>query len=117
MNPIGANPTGTVLPEERKQEIYKLAQKYDFLILEDDAYYFLHFMDNQPTSILSIDTEGRVIRFDSFSKIFSAGLRLGAVTAHKDILEKMSLHFQCSNLQPSSLSQVIFAIKKYIFKN
>ncbi|XP_033208130.1 kynurenine/alpha-aminoadipate aminotransferase, mitochondrial-like [Belonocnema kinseyi] len=107
VNPIGANPTGTVLPEERKKEIYELAEKYDFLILEDDAYYFLHFMDDQPTSFLSIDTDGRVIRFDSFSKIFSAGLRLGAVTAHKDILGTLSLHFQCSNLQPSSLSQIL----------
>ena len=108
MNPIGANPTGTVLPEERKRKIYKLAQKYDFLILEDDAYYFIHFMKNQPSSFLSMDTDGRVIRFDSFSKILSAGLRLGVVTAHKNILEKMSLHFQCTSLQPSSLSQVNF---------
>ncbi|XP_033217726.1 kynurenine/alpha-aminoadipate aminotransferase, mitochondrial-like isoform X2 [Belonocnema kinseyi] len=107
VNPTGANPTGTVLPEERKKHIYKLAQKYNFLILEDDAYYFLHFMKNQPVSFLSLDTDGRVIRFDSFSKIFSAGLRLGVVTAHKDILEKLSYHVQCSTIHASTLSQVL----------
>lgn len=107
VNPIGANPTGTVLPFKRKEEIYKLAQRYNFLILEDDAYFFLHFLEKQPYSFLSMDTDGRVIRFDSFSKIFSSGLRLGVVTAHKDILEKMSLHVQCTSLQPSSLSQVL----------
>lgn len=106
VNPIGANPTGTVLPEERKKYIYKLAQKYNFLILEDDAYYFVHFMKKQPLSFLSLDVDGRVIRFDSFSKIFSAGLRLGVVTAHKDILEKLSYHVQCSTIHASSLSQV-----------
>ncbi|XP_043472014.1 kynurenine/alpha-aminoadipate aminotransferase, mitochondrial-like, partial [Leptopilina heterotoma] len=107
VNPTGANPTGTVLSDKRKHKIYELAQKYDFLILEDDPYYFLHFMNKQPISFLSIDTDGRVVRFDSFSKILSAGLRLGVVTAHKDILEKMSLHIQCTSLHPSSLSQVL----------
>ncbi|XP_051159721.1 kynurenine/alpha-aminoadipate aminotransferase, mitochondrial-like isoform X2 [Leptopilina boulardi] len=107
VNPTGANPTGTVLSDKRKEKIYELAQKYDFLILEDDPYYFLHFLDKQPLSFLSMDTDGRVVRFDSFSKILSAGLRLGVVTAHKDILEKMSLHIQCTSLHPSSLSQVL----------
>ena len=95
------------MPYERKEKIYDLAQKYNFLILEDDPYYFLHFLDRQPCSFLSMDTDGRVIRFDSFSKILSAGLRLGVVTAHKDILEKMSLHIQCTSLHASSFSQVI----------
>lgn len=107
VNPTGANPTGTNLSYKRKEKIYELAQKYDFLILEDDPYYFLHFLEKQPSSFLSMDTDGRVIRFDSFSKILSAGLRLGVVTAHKNILEKMSLHIQCTSLHPSSLSQVL----------
>lgn len=49
MNPTGANPTGTTLTTERKRELYKLAQEYDLIILEDDAYFYLHFLEvNSP---------------------------------------------------------------------
>ncbi|KAJ7420070.1 Kynurenine/alpha-aminoadipate aminotransferase, mitochondrial [Willisornis vidua] len=41
--PNGCNPTGNSLSTERKKEIYQIARKYDFLIIEDDPYYFLQF--------------------------------------------------------------------------
>ncbi|XP_070271570.1 kynurenine/alpha-aminoadipate aminotransferase, mitochondrial isoform X2 [Myotis yumanensis] len=41
--PNGDNPTGKSLTSNRKKEIYELARKYDFLIIEDDPYYFLQF--------------------------------------------------------------------------
>ena len=41
--PNGGNPTGHSLTEERKREIYKIAQKYNLLILEDDPYFYLQF--------------------------------------------------------------------------
>lgn len=109
LNPTGSNPTGTMLTENRKKRIYELAQKYDFLILEDDAYYFVHFMDKQPSSLFSIDTDGRVIRLDSFSKIISAGMRLGCVTANRELLNKLTLHIENSVLQANSLSQVLLS--------
>lgn len=107
INPTGANPTGTILSETRRRKVYELAQKYNFLILEDDPYYFVHFLDKEPTSFFSLDTDGRVIRLDSFSKIMSAGIRVGAITAHQDIVAKIVLHIENSVLHASSLSQVI----------
>lgn len=73
INPTGCNPTGAVVGEQRKREIYSVCSEYDILILEDDPYYFLHFLDENPKSFLSMDVDGRVIRFDSFSKILSSG--------------------------------------------
>ncbi|XP_076165337.1 kynurenine/alpha-aminoadipate aminotransferase, mitochondrial [Ptiloglossa arizonensis] len=107
VNPIGANPTGTVLTDSRKRKIYELAQKYDFLIIEDDPYYFLNFVDEKPTSFFEMDTDGRVIRLDSFSKILSAGLRLGVVTAHTEFIKKLTLHMESTSLHASSLSQML----------
>lgn len=43
--PTANNPTGTTLPAHRRRQIYDLACKYDFLILEDDPYMFLNFDD------------------------------------------------------------------------
>ena len=58
------------------------------MIFEDDAYYFLNFEEGQVKtrrSYLSMEKEingetGRVIRFDSLSKIVSSGMRLGFLT-------------------------------------
>jgi len=43
VNPTGANPSGTLIPTERKKELYSIARQYNLLIIEDDPYYFLHF--------------------------------------------------------------------------
>lgn len=107
VNPTVANPTGTTLPLERKIQIYRLACVYNFLILEDDPYYYVNFLEENPSSFLSLDTEGRVLRFDSFSKILSSGLRVGFVTGPKELLRRIELQIQTSTMHASSLSQVI----------
>ncbi|XP_029660139.1 kynurenine/alpha-aminoadipate aminotransferase, mitochondrial-like [Formica exsecta] len=106
VNPTGANPTGAVLSEIRRRKVYELAQKYNFLIVEDDPYCFVHFLDKQPTSFFSLDTDGRVIRMDSFSKIMSAGIRVGVVTAHRNIVKELIIHMDNSTIHASALSQV-----------
>ncbi|XP_076665702.1 kynurenine/alpha-aminoadipate aminotransferase, mitochondrial [Andrena cerasifolii] len=107
VNPTGANPTGTVLTESRRKMVYEFARIYDFLIVEDDPYYFLHFLDEKPTSFFELDTDGRVIRLDSFSKILSAGVRLGVVTARKEFIKKLTIHVETTTLHASSLSQML----------
>ncbi|KYN02793.1 Kynurenine/alpha-aminoadipate aminotransferase, mitochondrial [Cyphomyrmex costatus] len=106
VNPTGANPTGAVMSEIRRKKVYELAQKYNFLIIEDDPYCFIHYLDKQPMSFFSLDTDGRVIRIDSFSKVISAGFRIGVTTAHKDIINKLIVHITSSTLHASALSQM-----------
>lgn len=67
------------------------------MILEDDAYYFLNFEDGlnrKSRSYLALEREvngeiGRVIRFDSMSKIVSAGMRLGVLTGSLHIVKNV----------------------------
>uniref|UniRef100_T1H8P7 Aminotran_1_2 domain-containing protein n=1 Tax=Rhodnius prolixus TaxID=13249 RepID=T1H8P7_RHOPR len=106
VNPTGCNPSGASLTTERKKQIYEIACKYNFLILEDDSYFYLHFLQEDPVSFLSLDTEGRVVRFDSFSKILSSGLRVGFVTGPEPLLRNIELHVQVSTLHASAISQV-----------
>jgi DNA-binding transcriptional MocR family regulator len=83
--PTAQNPTGVTMSEVRKREIYKTCCDLDLIIIEDDAYYYLHFenesdsiqkggiydisrmpgIDNLPKSLYSMDTEDRVLRIDS----------------------------------------------------
>ncbi|XP_075005433.1 kynurenine/alpha-aminoadipate aminotransferase, mitochondrial isoform X2 [Calonectris borealis] len=107
--PNGCNPTGNSLTTERKKEIYKLARKYDFLIIEDDPYYFLQFEKPWAPTFLSMDVDGRVIRTDSFSKILSSGLRIGFLTGPKPLIDRVILHIQVSTMHTSTFTQIMIS--------
>lgn len=112
--PNGNNPTGNSLTGERKKEIYELARKYDFLIIEDDPYYFLQFTKPWEPTFLSMDVDGRVIRADSLSKVLSSGLRVGFITGPKFLIEKIVLHTQISTLHACTFSQ--FMISELLYQ-
>jgi len=110
--PYGCNPTGMTATLERRKEVLRLAHKHNFLILEDDPYYYLYFgKAARPPSYFRLELDepevGRVIRFDSFSKILSAGMRIGFASGPKPIIDVINLHTATANLQPSSLVQAI----------
>ncbi|GBG30372.1 Kynurenine/alpha-aminoadipate aminotransferase, mitochondrial [Hondaea fermentalgiana] len=107
--PTGSNPTGISLSLERRRELYAIACKHDLLILEDDPYYFLQFRDEADwiPSLYSMDVDERVVRFDSFSKVISAGFRLGFMTGPKEIVNRVVLHQQVTDLHASGVSQSI----------
>ena len=108
--PTGQNPSGASLPVERKREIYRIACAHDLLVLEDDPYWNLQMetaFAQQNRSLMSMDVEGRVLRFDSFSKVLSAGLRLGVASGAPALVEKLQAHQQASAQHPSLLSQML----------
>nr|XP_005309775.1 kynurenine/alpha-aminoadipate aminotransferase, mitochondrial isoform X2 [Chrysemys picta bellii] len=106
--PNGSNPSGTSLTADCKKKIYQLARCYDFLIIEDDPYYFLQFEKTKAPSFLSMDVDGRVIRCDTFSKIISAGLRLGFLTGPKPLIDRVILHMQSSTIA-STFTQILMS--------
>eukprot|EP00510_Aplanochytrium_minuta_P002320 CAMPEP_0184014912 /NCGR_PEP_ID=MMETSP0954-20121128/5987_1 /TAXON_ID=627963 /ORGANISM="Aplanochytrium sp, Strain PBS07" /LENGTH=429 /DNA_ID=CAMNT_0026295575 /DNA_START=5 /DNA_END=1294 /DNA_ORIENTATION=+ len=105
--PTGSNPTGITTPENRKREIYSICCEHNLLLLEDDPYYYLQFKENRVKSFSSIDKYGRVLRFDSLSKIISSGLRLGFASGPKPLVERLNLHMQSTSLHTSGVSQAV----------
>jgi 2-aminoadipate transaminase len=87
--PSFQNPTSTLLPLERREKIIKLAEMYDFLILEDNPYGYISFEGPMPTPIKGFDKSGRVLYTSTFSKIVSPGMRIGWLVAHKEFIAKM----------------------------
>ena len=63
------NPTGRTWSLERRKALLEMARKYDLPILEDNAYGEVRFEGERIPAIKSMDTEGRVIYLESFSKI------------------------------------------------
>jgi 2-aminoadipate transaminase len=79
------NPAGPTLSLKRRHELIELAQEYDTLILEDDAYGELRFEGEQLPSLYALDPT-RVIRAGTVSKILGAGFRLGWLCAAPDMI-------------------------------
>ncbi|MEE3362599.1 MAG: PLP-dependent aminotransferase family protein [Anaerovoracaceae bacterium] len=79
------NPTGITIPDEKRRKIYEIAQKYDFMIYEDDPYSRLSFDGTFQTELKKLDTDGRVVYAASFSKIISSGMRTGFFVCNKDL--------------------------------
>ena len=66
-------------------------------MLSDDPYYYLYFGDApRPPSYFMLERDqpevGRVIRFDSLSKVLSSGMRIGFLSAPQPILDAVILH-------------------------
>lgn len=111
------NPTGVTMSMERRRHLVRLAEKYRFLIVEDNPYEEIFFEGEPVSSIKSLDTSGLVIYLGSFSKIFLPGLRVGWVTAERSMVEKLAIAKQSMDLCGSTLGQKIVstAIKRGFF--
>ncbi|KAL1499302.1 hypothetical protein AB1Y20_011510 [Prymnesium parvum] len=109
--PTGHNPCGFTMPTSRRREIYQICSQYDLLILEDDPYWFLDLSCAAAAppleSFLRIDTQQRVLRFDSLSKVLSSGIRVGWVSGPSELVERISLHQQVAALHSSGPSQAL----------
>ena len=57
-------------------------------------------------SYLSLDTDGRVVRLDSFAKFLAPGFRVGWLTAHPAFVDKLTFHMHGTALGPCSTTQV-----------
>lgn len=101
------NPTGLTMSWEKRKAVYELAEKYNFIILEDNPYGDLRFEGEDVPSIKTLDTDGRVIYSRTFSKILSPGFRTGYVSAPKQIIQKMIVCKQVSDVHSNIWAQVV----------
>lgn len=79
--PTVQNPTGSVMPVERRREMLALAKTYDVPIFEDDCYADLVFSGVRPPAIHALDDDQRVIYCGTFSKTIAPALRVGYLVA------------------------------------
>lgn len=107
--PTFQNPTGKTLGVERRKRIAFLADKYDVMVLEDDPYRDLRYEGEHLPSIKSFDESDHVILLNSFSKVISPGMRVGCVTAGKDVIRRMTIAKQSSDLHTNNLCQALVA--------
>ena len=90
--PTYQNPSGSVLPADRRSKLVELAQQHGFLVLADEVYNLLHYGKPPPPPIASFDTsdDGCVISLGSFSKILGPGLRTGWLQARPPLIQRFA---------------------------
>ncbi len=105
--PTFQNPAGTATSLEKRIKIYQIAKKYGIMIFEDDPYGELRFAGEPLPTIKSLDDEGLVIYCSSFSKILSAGMRVGHVTAPDAVAQKMVVAKQSEDVHTNIFFQML----------
>ncbi|MGE5348400.1 MAG: PLP-dependent aminotransferase family protein, partial [Actinomycetota bacterium] len=103
------NPTGVTLPRARRLEIIRIAERHDLIIVEDSPYRDVRFAGTPEPLMSSLDTQGRVLTLNTFSKILAPGFRLAWVTGHREIIDKMVTAKQASDLCTPPFVQKITA--------
>jgi len=103
------NPTGAVLSHATITAIIDIARRHDLWIVSDEAYEHVIYQPWQHHSVASLagDWAQRVLSIFSFSKSHAmAGLRVGCVIAHGDLLvERLHKVLRCSINGVSSVAQ------------
>jgi 2-aminoadipate transaminase len=87
--PTVQNPTGSILPLDRRHQLLALAREHGVPIFEDECYTDLTWggMD-APPALYSLDPD-HVIHIGSFSKTLSPALRLGYVVCDWQFMSRM----------------------------
>ncbi len=105
--PTFQNPSGITMSAEKRRAVYDIANKYNLIIIEDNPYGELRFSGEEIPTIKSIDDNGIVVYCGSFSKILSAGIRVGFVQAHSDIISKIVVAKQVEDVHTNMFAQLI----------
>jgi len=87
--PTVQNPTGTILPVERRQEMLRLSAAHGVPIFEDDCYSDLVWSGRRPPAIYALSERGGVIHIGSFSKSIAPALRVGYIVAPWDMMSRL----------------------------
>ncbi len=107
--PTFQNPAGITTSLEKRRAVYALAKKYDVMILEDNPYGELRFAGTDVQTYKSMDTDGRVVYCGSFSKILSAGMRVGFICGNETVVQKMVVAKQVEDVHTNQFFQMIVA--------
>jgi 2-aminoadipate transaminase len=106
------NPTGRTVSKEKRMRLCELADKYDFLIVEDNPYGYLRYKGEDVAPIAKFDNCGRVIYLSTFSKILAPGFRVAYVVASEEIIEWLCNVKESADLHTGVLDQYI--VNEYI---
>ena len=106
------NPTTLTVNQEFYDELVSLAQRYNFLIINDFAYSDIYFNEEKPPSLLNSDPEfGHTVELYSLTKGYSmAGWRVGFAVGNESAissLTKLKSYIDYGTFQPIQIASTV----------
>ncbi|HAP01316.1 MAG TPA: GntR family transcriptional regulator [Bacteroidetes bacterium] len=92
-------PTTVTLTAARRMKLLSLAEKYGFIIIEDDYDYDFHYQSAPILPLASADRKGLVIYIGTLSKTLAPSLRIGYIVAPKNLMVELSRMRQIIDVQ------------------
>ncbi|MBQ2645072.1 PLP-dependent aminotransferase family protein [bacterium] len=109
------NPTGISYSKEKRDKLYDIIKKNNFLLIEDDPYGELRFEGEPLPYIAAGDTQNSVL-LGSFSKTITPGMRLGyMITKNDDIRIAVNTAKEAADLHTNIFAQ--YVIWDYLINN
>ena len=105
--PTFQNPAGVTSTLENRKKVYEIAKKYGVLIFEDNPYGELRFAGEDVPTYKSFDEDGLVMYCSSFSKILSAGMRIGYACGPAPVIQKMVVAKQVEDVHTNIFFQML----------
>lgn len=108
------NPSGVTYSEGNRRDVASVFKGRDMVLVEDDPYGELRFLgQEQPTFYRLLSNN--VILLGSFSKIVTPSFRIGWMVANDEIIDKLVVAKQASDLHTNYFGQRI--IHRYLEDN
>ncbi|MGA7796850.1 MAG: PLP-dependent aminotransferase family protein [Candidatus Acidiferrales bacterium] len=109
LTPDFHNPTGTTLPLAERRLLLEIAARFQVPVIEDHIYARLSARGERVPSLKQLDRSNIVIQVDSFSKIAFPGMRVGWIVAPSNVIDRLRLVKQSTDLHTGHLAQAILA--------
>lgn len=108
LSPDFHNPTGTVMPLERREQVARIAERTGIIVIEDQTMAELDIDGiGLPPAIGSLAPEASVMTIGSTAKLFWAGLRTGWIHVPADWIVRMLATKTVADLGTPLLDQLL----------
>lgn len=108
------NPTGITYSSEIRKKLAEMMKETETILIDDNPYGELCFENEQVETMASL-LGTRMISLGSFSKVFAPAMRLGWICANDEIIDKLVIVKQASDLHTNNFSQRV--LYQYLLSN
>ena len=99
------NPSASTYSEEKRNEIARIIEKYDGILIEDSPYSELYF--EKKFKSISSQIPKNSFHLGSFSKTLAPSLRIGWIRADEELLKSLMIIKESIDLHSCGISQYI----------
>ncbi|WP_410657096.1 PLP-dependent aminotransferase family protein [Amycolatopsis sp. lyj-112] len=108
--PTFSNPSGRTTSAGRRLELAEVIARHGFWLVEDDPYHELRYRGEREEPLSARpELADRSIYLGSFSKVIAPGMRLGWLRAPQELLRRVAILKQASDLHTSTIDQAAAA--------